>query len=330
MTEIEECSKSKNEIEEVIGLDEVKKILKSRLHIYYKYKDKYIEYDIPPLRGLVLHGKPGVGKSLVVKNTIKNIDNSDLVYCEVKSSELMSGKVGESASLIEAYFEKLRLSKKDVILFIDEIEAIVPKRDKTQSVLTRERVTSLLKEIDNSPTIYIIGATNLIDEVDTAILRSARIDDTIEVPIPNEEDRLKLLKKYLEKIPLSSDVNLNELAKDTIGYTGADFYNLRTKLFDLYIERLDNGDSDTTIHQDDIEEQISSIHKPDLPETSTQELQIVQLLERHPDGLYSGEIAEILKLQKSHTSRALSKLKRMKRVKMEKEKTKRKYFLLRA
>ncbi len=224
---------------DVIGLYDVKEKLKERLTDYYVYKDLMLENNLVPSKGLLMCSVPGVGKTMLISATANELltNNPKLSYSRIDAYELMSGTVGGSSEKIAQHFNEIRkkndLYNKDHVLIIDEIDILIPDRN-TSSVCTKERTGAFLNEMgglkdDNS--IYIIGATNRPDNIDTAFIRLGRFDDIIEIPPPNEEERLLLLERYFKGVKLTDRHCLLDLAQTSIGFTGSDIAGLARDVF---------------------------------------------------------------------------------------------------
>ncbi len=178
---------------------------------------------IRPPRGILLFGPPGCGKTLLAKAVATE---SEANFLSIKGPEVMSKWVGESEKAIRELFRKARQAAPAVV-FIDEIDSIAPRRGMGygDSRVTERVVSQLLTEMDGLERlegVVVIAATNRPDILDPALLRPGRFDRLILVPPPDEKGRLEILKVHTRHMPLAPDVNLEELAKKTEGYSGAD------------------------------------------------------------------------------------------------------------
>ena len=156
--------------------------------------------------------------------------NSEANFISVKGPELISKWVGESEKGVREVFRKARQAAPSVIFF-DEIDAIAPRRGGTfgDSNVTERVVSQLLTELDGLEdlrNVVTIGATNRIDIVDNALLRPGRFDRIVEVPVPDKEARMEILRIHTKKKVLDSDVDLGKLVELTEAWTGADIGNM--------------------------------------------------------------------------------------------------------
>jgi len=170
----------------------------------------------------LLYGPPGTGKTLLAKAVATE---SEANFISVKGPEFLSKWVGESERAVRETFRKARQAA-PCIIFFDEIDAIAPSRGSLGDSHVTERVISqLLTELDGLEElrdVTVIAATNRPDIIDAALLRPGRFDRLIYIPPPDKEARKEIFKIHLRKKPLAEDVNINELAEKTEGYTGAD------------------------------------------------------------------------------------------------------------
>ncbi len=207
---------------DVGGLDSVKQELQEAVEWPMKYAESFERMGIRPSRGVLLYGPPGTGKTLLAKAVAKE---SEANFIQVKGPSLLSMWVGKSEEGMRKVFERAR-QVAPCVIFFDEIDSLAGRRGMEQGTKVTERVLNqLLAEMDgleDLKDILVIGATNRPDMLDTALLRPGRFDKILLVNAPEEEGRLNILKIHTSKMPLAKDVDLNEFAKETAGYTGAD------------------------------------------------------------------------------------------------------------
>ncbi|MFW9856603.1 MAG: CDC48 family AAA ATPase [Candidatus Thorarchaeota archaeon] len=224
--------------DDVGGLDDVKHELKEIIEWPTKYPDlfNYMDAEVP--RGILLIGKPGTGKTLLVR-AIANEVSRNFIY--VKGSEVHSKWLGESEKIIQETFRKARLGA-PCIIFFDEIDALTPSR--TVSGLdggaSDRIVTTLLTEmsgLEELRDVIVIAATNRPSVLDPALLRPGRFERIIELPLPNAPAREDILRVLTRHKPLSKQVLLPELAKKTEGFSGADLKGLISRAAFLSINR---------------------------------------------------------------------------------------------
>lgn len=213
--------------EDVGGLANVKDELSEAIEWPLKHADLFDEADVKPPKGILLYGSPGTGKTMIAKAVATN---SEANFISVKGPELISKWVGESEKGVREVFRKARQAAPSVIFF-DEIDAIAPRRGGTigDTNVTERVVSQLLTELDGLEdlrNVVTIGATNRIDIVDTALLRSGRFDRIVEVPIPDKQSRMEIFRILTKKKPLDTDVDLGKLVDLTEGWTGADIGNM--------------------------------------------------------------------------------------------------------
>jgi len=227
-------------LSDIVGHDDIIQRLKDRFIDYYAYKEEMLSYGYEPSRGTLLYGIPGVGKTMIIRGVINELlsNNSHVKYMKLDINEFMATGVGESAEKIHSFFNRIRIANatyhREFILIIDEIDALVPKRGKTRSVLTLERVSTILDEIgglNDDNNMYIIGTTNRPQDIDSAFLRNGRMDKLEYVSAPDLIARKKLIIKYLRPIKMGITLDLNNVAEQTNGYTGSDFMGLGRELF---------------------------------------------------------------------------------------------------
>jgi len=207
--------------EDIGGLtDEIKKI-REMVEIQIKHPEIFEKLGIEPPKGVLLHGVPGTGKTLLAKAVA---NESDAHFILLNGPEIMSKFYGESEKKIRDIFEDAEKNAPSII-FIDEIDAIAPKREEVTGEVERRVVSQLLTMMDGLNSrgkVIVIGATNRVNSVDPALRRPGRFDREIEISVPSKEGRLSILKIHTRGMPLTKDVNLNEIASITHGFVGAD------------------------------------------------------------------------------------------------------------
>ncbi len=208
--------------EDIGGLKDVKQELQEAVEWPLKYHGLFVHSDATPPKGILLYGPPGTGKTLMAKAAAHE---SEANFISIKGPELLSKWVGESEKGVREVFRKARQAA-PCIVFFDEIDAIAPTRGHGSDSHVTERVISqLLTEMDGLEVlsnVIIIAATNRPDIIDAALLRPGRFDRLLYVPPPDKEARMQILKIHTSKKPLADDVNIDSLANQTEGYTGAD------------------------------------------------------------------------------------------------------------
>ena len=212
--------------DDVIGLETVKKELRYYID-FIKNRDKYLKYDVQLPRGVLLVGPPGTGKTLLVK-ALASESGVDLL--QTSGSEFVEVYVGVGAARVRKLFENAR-SKKQCIIFIDEIDAVGRKRSGSgrDNSERDNTLNQLLVEMDGfkkASNIIVFAATNLVKTLDPALLRSGRFDKKVIFDEPNIDEREKMYKLYLNSVKLDEDVDYRDLARRSAGLTGADIANV--------------------------------------------------------------------------------------------------------
>ena len=195
---------------------------------FIKEPEKYSQVGARMPKGLLLYGPPGTGKTLMAKAIA---GEADVPFYAMSGSDFVQMYVGVGASRIRSLFNKAKKNERAVI-FIDEIDAIGKKRGRSVSASNDERdqtLNALLTEMsgfNDNQGIIVIGATNRLDTLDEALLRPGRFDRQLEIGLPDVNARKKILSLYGNQKPLSDDVDINELAKSTVYFSGAMLENL--------------------------------------------------------------------------------------------------------
>jgi len=210
------------------GLDKVKEELKEAVELPLKKPEAFEKMGIRPVKGVLLVGPPGVGKTLLAKAVATERESN---FISIKGPEVLSKYVGESEKTVREIFRKARLAA-PCIIFIDEIDSIASARgseDEFDSGVSRHVVDTLLTEMDGLAglkNVVVLAATNRPEAIDPALLRPGRFDRIIEIPMPDAETRLAIFKVHTRNMPLDKSVSLEELANQTDGYTGAEIENI--------------------------------------------------------------------------------------------------------
>lgn len=210
--------------EDIGGLEGVKRELREVVQYPVEFPDKFLKYGMNPSKGVLFYGPPGCGKTLLAK-AIANECQANFI--SVKGPELLTMWFGESEANVREIFDKAR-SAAPCVLFFDELDSIARSRGASVGDAggAADRVINqILTEMDGvgaKKSLFIIGATNRPDIIDPAILRPGRLDQLIYIPLPDAPSRVAILKAALRKSPVAKDVDLDFLAKQTNGFSGAD------------------------------------------------------------------------------------------------------------
>lgn len=216
--------------DDIAGLDEVKEEIRLKMIYPFTHPEAAERYKIRRGGGILLWGPPGTGKTMMARAVAGEIDAA---FFTVKPSEIMSKWVGDSEQNVERLFQAAREHPRSIV-FIDEIEAMVPARRESQSAVMTRLVPQILAELegfdtaDKNPLLFI-GATNEPWSLDSAVLRPGRFDEKVYVGLPDLPARRKIFELNLRGRPLAADVDLEALAHDAAGYSGADVKNVCEK-----------------------------------------------------------------------------------------------------
>eukprot|EP01132_Coremiostelium_polycephalum_P007682 gene7682-9450_t len=214
--------------DDIGGLEDVKQQLKQAIEWPTLHKESFQRFGLQPPKGILLYGPPGCSKTTLVK-AIAN--SSKLSFLSLSGAMVYSPYLGDSESTIRDIFKKARQSTPSIIFF-DEIDAIVSKRNESSGGgdNAQSRVLStFLNEMDGVEQlkgVIVVGATNRLDMIDPALLRPGRFDKIVQINLPDQDTRYQILKVKTKLIPLSNCVDLIEISKLTNGFSGADIENL--------------------------------------------------------------------------------------------------------
>ena len=207
--------------EDIGGLDQEVQKVREMIELPLKHPEVFQQLGIDAPSGVLLQGPPGTGKTLLAKAVANEADAN---FLSIDGPEIMSKYYGESEKQLREKFEEAREGEPSII-FIDEIDAIAPKRGDAGGEVERRVVATLLSEMDgleSRENVIVIAATNRPEAIDPALRRGGRFDREIEIGVPNREGRKEVLQIHTRNMPLSDDVELDELADLTHGYVGAD------------------------------------------------------------------------------------------------------------
>ncbi|MBI2853541.1 MAG: AAA family ATPase [Chloroflexi bacterium] len=307
--------------EDLGGLSSEIKALRELVELPLHCPQAYSYLGINPPRGIILHGPPGVGKTRLVLALASEV-NASLFY--INGPEIVSSQFGETETNLRKVFQEASHHKPSVIL-IDELDVIAPKRDQTGSFTTTRTVSQLLSLLDglkNMDGVVVLGTTNRIDSLDSAVRRPGRFDQEIFLSPPDVAGRKEILNCHSRGMPLSDEASdyLSEIAKKAHGFVGADLMELcraaglsalrrksggSTGYLDSRDESLLEG---LTVEKKDLEHAFSkgrpsalrevSVAAPDirwndiggLPEVKAQLHQLVQMLLFHPESFANTRI----------------------------------------
>jgi len=242
--------------DDIGGLHEIKQELREAIEWPLKYPETFKRVGITPPKGILLYGPPGTGKTLVAKAVA---NESSANFISIKGPSILSKWVGESEKAIRETFRKARQASPSIV-FLDELDAICPRRGiSADSHVTERMVTQLLTELDGLEElkdVVVIAATNRPDIIDTALIRPGRIDRQLLINPPNRDEREEILKIHTREMPLGDGVDLLAIAKKTDGYVGSDLASICREAAMLSIRENMETKSVDTRHFDEALEKI--------------------------------------------------------------------------
>ena len=246
--------KTKIKFDDVAGLEEEKSEM-IEIVDFLKRPEKYTKMGARVPKGVLLYGKPGTGKTLIAKAIA---GEADVPFISMSGSEFIEMFAGLGASRVRKLFEKAR-KLAPCIVFIDEIDAIGSRRTSNSGAETENNQTlnQLLVEMDgfsSEETIIVLAATNRPEMLDKALLRPGRFDRQITIPAPDLKGRLDILKIHSKDKKLADDVNLESIAEDTAGFTGAELENILNEAA-IVATKMKHDE----IENDDIEEAVKKV-----------------------------------------------------------------------
>lgn len=207
--------------EDIGGLHGEIQRIREMVELPLRHPELFQRLGIEPPKGVFLYGPPGCGKTLLAKAVA---NESDANFYVISGPEIMSKFYGESEARLREIFQKAQETSPSII-FIDEMDAIAPKREEVTGEVERRVVAQLLSLMDGMGSrgnIIVIGATNRPNAIDPALRRPGRFDREVEIGVPDRQGRFEIVQIHTRTMPLSSDVDLRQLADITHGYTGAD------------------------------------------------------------------------------------------------------------
>jgi transitional endoplasmic reticulum ATPase len=207
--------------EDIGGLQDELQNVREMIELPLKHPELFERLGIDPPKGVLLHGPPGTGKTLIAK-AVANEAGAN--FYTINGPEIMSKFYGQSEENLRKTFEEAEKNHPSIV-FIDEIDAIAPKRDEVQGEVERRVVSQMLTLMDGLKSrgrLIVIGATNRPDSIDPALRRPGRFDREIEIGVPDRQGRTEILQIHTRNMPKSEDFDLEALADSTYGFVGAD------------------------------------------------------------------------------------------------------------
>jgi transitional endoplasmic reticulum ATPase len=220
-TEPEEARRTDVTYDDVGGLGNTIEQVREMIELPLKHPELFQRLGIDPPKGVLLHGPPGTGKTLLARAVA---NEADAEFFNIAGPEIMGRHYGESEERLREVFQQAQ-QKAPSIIFIDEIDSIAPKRSEVTGELERRVVAQLLTLMDGlepRQNVVVIGATNRLNAIDEALRRPGRFDREIVIGVPDQAGRREVLAIHTRGMPLAEDVDIEELARTTYGFVGAD------------------------------------------------------------------------------------------------------------
>ena len=211
--------------EEVGGLRHQVKAMREIVELPLKHPELFSRLGVEPHSGILLYGPPGCGKTLIAKVLASESEANMFL---INGPEIMNKYYGETEAKLRDMFKEAKDNSPSII-FIDEIDAIAPKREEAYGDVEKRVVAQLLALMDgltDRGNVMVLGATNRPDSIDPALRRPGRFDREFEISVPNDDGRLEILFIHTRGMPLADDIDLKDLASELHGYTGADIKSL--------------------------------------------------------------------------------------------------------
>jgi transitional endoplasmic reticulum ATPase len=235
--------------EDVGGCRKQMALIREMIELPLRHPALFKTLGVKPPRGVLLHGPPGSGKTLIARAVA---NETGAFFFLINGPEIMSKMAGESEKNLRAAFEDAEKNA-PAIIFIDEIDSIAPKREKTNGEVEKRIVSQLLTLMDGLKSrgqVIVIGATNRPNTIDNALRRFGRFDREIDIGVPDDIGRMEILRIHTRNMKLDKDIDIEEIAKDTHGYVGADLAQLcseaalqcireKMDLFDIEADTID-------------------------------------------------------------------------------------------
>lgn len=256
--------------DDIAGLDDVKEEIRLKMIYPFRHAELAQRYGLRGGGGILLYGPPGTGKTMLAKAIAHEIDAT---FFLISPAQVLSKWVGEAEQNIRKLFDAAK-AEPQAVIFIDEIEALVPRRQTDTSSVMQRVVPQILQELEgfdrqDGRCLLFVGATNRPWLLDEAMLRPGRFDSRVYIPLPDAPARYRLLEMYLAKDrPLAADVDLGALCDRLDGYSGADIKNIADRAAAIpFMEAIGGGEPRAITLADVLEvidQSLPSVHSGDL------------------------------------------------------------------
>jgi len=246
-------ARPKQRYEDIGGIESILSHIRELVEWPLRYTELYKLLGVDPPRGVLLHGPPGCGKTLLANAIAGELG---VPFLRLSAPELIAGISGESEQRVRSLFDEAK-SLAPSLIFIDEIDAVTSRRETSSREMQNRVIAQLLSCLDSislqetgDRLVIVIGATNRAEALDPALRRAGRFDREIEIGAPDEEAREKILRNVTRRMLLSEDFNFRTIARRTAGYVGADLAALATEAASTAIRRIGNDllPTDTTVN----------------------------------------------------------------------------------
>jgi transitional endoplasmic reticulum ATPase len=238
---------------DIAGLEDAKEQIRLKMIYPFTHPEKAARYGIQKGGGILLYGPPGTGKTMLGKAVAHELDAP---FYLIKPSTILSKWVGESEQNVARLFEEAR-SHERAVIFIDEVEALVPARREMQSNVMQRLVPQVLAELDGfekrKGSLLFVGATNEPWEIDYAMMRPGRLDEKVYIGLPDLDARRAVLIANLRGAPLAETVDYEVLARQLEGYSGADIAYICRKVRETVFQQSVERDVDREITPEDFD-----------------------------------------------------------------------------
>jgi len=232
------CTRPVERYSDVGGIEKKLQEVRELIEYPLSHPEIYEHLGVKPPRGVLLHGPPGCGKTLLAKAVAGELDVS---FIMISAPEIVSGMSGQSEAKIRSLFTEA-VNKSPCLVFIDEIDTISGKRERAQRQMEQRIVAQLLTSMDeltsNNASVMVLGATNRPDAIDSALRRAGRFDREICIGVPDSAARERILEVMTSKMRLSGDFNVSEIAKKAAGFVGADLSALTKEAAVIAVNRV--------------------------------------------------------------------------------------------